>query len=239
MVIVGVVGILVEPSSLERRSMIMEKTHKLGAIALVAILLGGLTMFTSARAERVAEPPYTLVTREAAFEIRDYQAQVVAEVIVSGTMGQASNRGFSPLAGYIFGGNAPRAKIAMTAPVVRQQGTKIAMTAPVTRQATGTQQGETWKVRFIMPAGSTLATMPAPNNPNVALMEEPSRRYGVIRFSGLGSASTFESKAAELRNILAQRRLVPIGKPIFASYDPPWTLPFMRRHEVWLELPKP
>jgi hypothetical protein len=217
----------------------MKKTYKLSAAFLIVALVGALTMFSSAKAERVAEPPFTLVMREGAFEIRDYQAQVVAEVSVNGTMGEASNRGFSPLAGYIFGGNAPRAKIAMTAPVVRQQGTKIAMTAPVTRQATGPRSGDSWHVRFIMPAGSTLATLPAPNNPNVRLLEEPSKRYGVIRFSGLGGAGTFESKASELAGILAARRLVPIGAPIFASYDPPWTLPFMRRHEVWLELTRP
>lgn len=225
----------------------MKKIYQLSVAALIVALMGALTVFSSAKAERVAEPPYTLAMREGAFEIRDYQTQVIAEVTVSGSMGEASNRGFSPLAGYIFGGNAPRAKIAMTAHVVRQQGTKIAMTAPVTRQVTrqatgpqsGPQLGDTWKVRFIMPAGSTLATMPAPNNPNVRLLEEPAKRYGVIRFSGLGGASTFESKATELAGILAAHQLVRIGEPIFASYDPPWTLPFMRRHEVWLEITKP
>jgi SOUL heme-binding protein len=203
--------------------------------ALFIAVFGANAMPSQAKAERVAEPPFTLVTRDGDFEIRDYQAQVIAEVTMTGTMGEASNRGFSPLAGYIFGGNAPRTKIAMTAPVTRQQGTKIAMTAPVTRQATG----DAWKVRFIMPAGSTLASMPAPNNPNVRLSEEPGRRYGVIKFTGLGGEAIFNRKAVELAGILSARRLTPLGKPVFASYDPPWTLPFMRRNEVWMELAKP
>ena len=213
----------------------MKKTSKQTALAIVAIVLGTVSIFSAAKAERVAEPPFTLITRDGDFEIRDYQTQIVAEVNVRGNLSEASNRGFNPLAGYIFGGNAPRAKIAMTAPVTRQQGERIAMTAPVTRQASG----DAWKVRFIMPAGSTLATMPRPNDPNVRLFEETGKRYAVLKFSGLGSTNAFARKTSELTAILTRRNLTPIGKPVFASYDPPWTLPFMRRNEVWLELSKP
>ena len=210
----------------------MIKTSKRTVGIFVATIALALVPPMSAKAERVAEPPFTLITREGDFEIRDYQTQVIAEVTMTGTMGEASNRGFSPLAGYIFGGNAPRAKIAMTAPVTRQQGERIAMTAPVTRQGAD----GAWQVRFIMPAGSRLAAMPTPNNPNVRLSEEPARRYSVIKFSGLGTEVVFNRKTTELAAILSARRLTPIGKPVFASYDPPWTLPFMRRNEVWLEI---
>jgi hypothetical protein len=203
-------------------------------IALTAALIAG-AMSPMPVFAKAAEPAFTTIVREGNFEIRDYQSQVVAEVSVRGEMSQAGNRGFNPLAGYIFGGNQPRAKIAMTAPVTRQQGARIAMTAPVTRQAVGS----VWKVRFIMPAGSELATMPRPNDPNVRLSEEPARRYAVIKFSGLGSATDFAAKTAELTSTMNARRLVALGNPTFASYDPPWTLPFMRRNEVWLEITKP
>jgi hypothetical protein len=202
--------------------------------ALTAAFIAGALSPMPAFA-KTAEPPFTSVARDGNFEIRDYATQVIAEVSVTGDMNQASNRGFNPLAGYIFGGNQPRAKIAMTAPVTRQQGTKIAMTAPVTRQAAG----NVWKVRFIMPAGSQLATMPRPNDPNVRLLEEPARRYAVIKFSGLGDAAAFTAKTAELTTLMSARRLVALGSPTFASYDPPWTLPFMRRNEVWMEIAKP
>jgi hypothetical protein len=81
--------------------------------------------------------------------------------------------------------------------------------------------------------------MPRPNDPNVRLFEEPARRFAVIKFSGLGSANDFDKKATELGTMLQGRRLTPLGSPTFASYDPPWTLPFMRRNEVWLEIAKP
>jgi hypothetical protein len=210
----------------------MKHPMKSALVALSFTVIGAMPLPAFAK---TAEPPFTSVARDGDFEIRDYQTQVIAEVTVSGNMDQASNRGFNPLAGYIFGGNAPRAKIAMTAPVTRQKGTQIAMTAPVTRQGGDGQ----WKIRFIMPAGSTLATMPRPNDPNVRLLEEPGRRFAVIKFSGVGAEAIFNRKTAELTAILSARRLVPVGKPVFASYDPPWTLPFMRRNEVWMELAKP
>jgi hypothetical protein len=212
----------------------MKKISKRTALALIVALVGGVAVFKPASA-KVAEPPYTSVFKQDAFEIRDYATQVVAEVTVSSDSREPANDGFRPLAGYIFGGNAPRAKIAMTAPVTRQQGTQIAMTAPVTRQAAG----NAWNIRFIMPAGSTLATMPRPNNPDVRLLEEPGKRYAVVRFSGLGNQSALDRKTEELRGFLRGRGLTAIDTPVIAFYDPPFTLPFMRRNEVWLEVARP
>ena len=69
----------------------------------------------------------------------------------------------------------------MTAPVTQQGSEKIAMTAPVTQQG----DGNTWRVRFIMPSSYTMETLPKPNNPTVELKEVPAKRYVVIRFAGL------------------------------------------------------
>jgi hypothetical protein len=220
-----------EPFAAPSRKGDMNKPTKRAAFVLALALAGGIALPFTASA-KTPEPPFTSVIRDGAFEIRDYGTQVVAEVIVADGRGDPASQGFNPLAGYIFGGNAPRTKIAMTAPVTRQQGTQIAMTAPVTRQLAG----DAWKVRFIMPEGSRLATMPAPNNPNVRLLEEPGKRYAVVRFSGLSGADVLARKTAELNGFLAGRRLVGIGKPVIALYDPPWTMPFMRRNEVWIEI---
>jgi hypothetical protein len=203
------------------------------ALALIAAIVGVIALPTLATA-KTAEPPFTSVMRQGEFEIRDYATQVIAEVTVTEGRGDPANQGFRPLAGYIFGGNAPRAKIAMTAPVTRQHGTQIEMTAPVTRQAAG----EAWKVRFIMPEGSVLATMPRPNDPSVRLLEEPGKRYAVVRFSGTTSNSVWQRRTTQLQGFLTAQRLTSIGTPVFASYDPPWTLPLMRRNEVWIEIAK-
>jgi hypothetical protein len=208
-------------------------THfaKITPLIIPALISVGAAMPSLVKAQ-TPEPPFTSVVRDGNFEVRDYGVQVVAEVTTAGNGNEAANRGFRPLAGYIFGGNQPRAKIAMTAPVTRQSGTQIAMTAPVTRQSAG----ETWKVRFIMPEGSRLQNMPTPSDPNVRLLEEPARRFAVIRFSGLTNDAVFARKTSDLTTWMQARRLTGISEPVLAQYDPPWTLPFMRRNEVWIEV---
>ena len=215
--------------------MSMNKSPLRPALALLLPFLSAIGPASPSKAG-TPEPSFKRVMRDGVFEIRDYDSQVVAEVRVPEGRGDPASAGFRPLARYIFGGNKPRASIAMTAPVTRQQeGQSIAMTAPVIRQDAGAE----WKVRFIMPEGSTLATMPVPNDPNVRLLEEPAKRYGVISFSGFGSQATMAEKSEELRTWLQGKKLTPIGAPIYASYDPPWTAPFLRRHEVWLALAAP
>jgi hypothetical protein len=39
-----------------------------------------------------------------------------------------------------------------------------------------------------------------------------------------------------LRAFVAQQKLVAVGTPSLARYDPPWTLWFLRRNEVMLEV---
>ena len=86
----------------------------------------------------------------------------------------AIGKGFRIIADYIFGNNTTAQKVPMTAPVTQQDSQKIAMTAPVTQQG----DGNTWRVRFIMPSNYTLETLPKPNNPAIKLKEVGARRFG-------------------------------------------------------------
>jgi pentatricopeptide repeat protein len=60
----------------------------------------------------------------------------------------------------------------------------------------------------------------------------PSEKFAVITFSGL----VREKKYTEMLNLLNEemkkRNLEPKGAPILARYNPPWTLPFLRRNEL-------
>ena len=185
----------------------------------------------------VEEPPFRLVSRESGFEIRDYPALIVAGVTIDGSRAQAANRGFRPLAGYIFGANSPRAKIAMTAPVLTspapRDGEKIAMTAPVIQSPL---ESGRWVVRFVMPQGYTLASLPDPDDPRVQLVETPARRVAVMRFTGLWSETGLARKSAALEAGVRAAGLAPAGPPSFAFYDPPWTPPFLRRNEIMVPI---
>ncbi|OYY91699.1 MAG: heme-binding protein [Sphingomonas sp. 28-66-16] len=180
------------------------------------------------------EPPFTVTLAKGDFEIRDYPALVVADVSVSGDRKQAASKGFRLLAGYIFGGNGANDRIAMTAPVIQEAagGAKIAMTAPVL-QSGGEGQ---WRIRFIMPHGSTLETLPQPNNPKVHLHAIAPTRMAVVRFSGLARQDSIAAKTDALTRFIESEHRHAIGPPALAQYDPPWTLWFLRRNEVMIPI---
>lgn len=156
--------------------------------------------------------------------------------MVSGSSEAARNRGFQRLAGYIFGGNAARTSIAMTAPVAQGAGDvasgrsqSIAMTAPVAQGAAGQDR---WTIQFFMPADYTMESLPVPRDPAVVLARVPAETYAVLRFSGLGSARAVADKEAELDAALTGSGWTSVGEPVVWFYDPPWTLPPLRRNEV-------
>ena len=176
----------------------------------------------------VEEPPFQSRLRAGAFEVRDYPALVAADVEVDGDQGQAANRGFRILAGYIFGGNARREPIAMTAPVVL-----VRTDAPTAPGFVAPSNGRgRWRVRFFLPHALALETLPRPRDPRIVLARAPASRWAVVRFSGLAHPAAADAKAAELRAWMATRGLPVGGPPSLAQYDPPWTLWFLRRNEV-------
>ncbi len=204
--------------------------------AAVALLGAGLMVglaFSGVFGLAAEEPAYKLVLKDAAFEIRDYPALVVAEVTVPGSQKEAANRGFRLLAGYIFGGNRTRQSIAMTAPVAQVPTSEsIAMTAPVAQ----TEMAGQWLVRFTMPRQYTLASLPQPTDARVHLHETAPIRFAVIRFSGVATPAVVGARTAGLSRWLTQRGLHPSATSTLAQYDPPWTLWFMRRNEVMIAI---
>ena len=177
----------------------------------------------------VEEPGFRVRLRDGPFEVRDYPALVIAEVAVSGDQKQAANAGFRILAGYIFGRNARRESIAMTAPVTLfPTPDRIGVATPVA----GAFDAHRWVVRFTMPKRFQISSLPEPNDTRIRLRVAPSVRVAVIRFSGLAEPETVKAKADELKAWLEARGLHTAGAASLAQYDPPWTLWFLRRNEV-------
>lgn len=194
-------------------------------------LAAGLAAWATA-ATAVEQPDYIVVGSNGNIEIREYQPMIVAQANVQGERQAALSGGFRIIADYIFGNNLSSTEVAMTSPVTQQASEKIAMTAPVTAQA----GGGAWQVRFIMPSEYTMETLPKPVNPEVTLIEVPTRRVAAITFSGRSSDTSVAENEKALNTYLADKQLTPAASPIYASYDPPWTPPFMRRNEVLIEL---
>ena len=201
------------------------------------LIFSSLTLFLGGCAvSDVKEPVFTLVKEEEGYEIRDYAPMLVAEVEVSGERDRAINEGFRILADYIFGNNDGAADIAMTAPVTQQpaKGTAIPMTAPVTQQ----KAGDIWKVHFIMPSNYTMQTLPKPLDTRVRIFGQDAYRAAVIRFSGFGTEKTLRAREEDLRHWMGANALRPSAPALYAFYNPPWTLPFLRRNEVIIPVSK-
>ncbi|MEM7435070.1 MAG: heme-binding protein [Myxococcota bacterium] len=192
-----------------------------GAVAAFALRTNNVTYDT---------PKYEVTERTGDIEIRQYAPYIVAETIVDGDAGDAGNQGFRILASYIFGGNQPAEKIAMTAPV-NQAPKRIAMTAPVTQDA----RGERFAVQFMMPSEYRLEDLPKPNDARVTFREMPGRRLAAVRYSGTWSTKNYEANLAKLYSHLKARGFEPKGEPIWARYDPPFKPWFLRRNEILTE----
>jgi DNA gyrase inhibitor GyrI len=203
-------------------------------ILLLTLFIGGCSIVGT----KSPEPSWHSVRQDGDMEIRDYDPMIVAEVTTTGERYAAINAGFRILAGYIFGGNTAQTKIAMTAPVTQEstgaKSEKIAMTAPVTQEASENQNE--WKVRFVMPPEYTLASLPVPNDNRIKFLEIPAYRTAVIQFSGFNTDSNLSEHQKILMDWLAKNNITPIGKPIYAFYNPPWTLPFFKRNEVMVKI---
>jgi SOUL heme-binding protein len=189
---------------------------------LVTTLLAaaGLITALTATGRAYETAPYTVVQKEGPIEIRDYPA--LTTVSTSGAAADAERDGrFMKLFGYISGKNEKQEKIEMTTPVFMDQDKGVS------------------RMSFVVPAKIAAAGAPAPAQPDITVGIRPATRCVVLRFNGLQRKSNEEQALAELNKWVLAQKLAPIGEPIFAYYDSPWTPGPIRRNEVMLTLPLP
>ena len=226
-----------EPQS-SRRSVIRSA---FAALALF-VFIGSIPITLMA----IEEPSHRIVRTYPEFELRQYAPYLVAETTVDAGFDSAGNRAFRILADYIFGNNRAEQKIQMTAPVTQQpaaeggdqKGEQIEMTAPVSqRPATGTG-ADRYVLSFVMPRRFTLDTLPKPNDPRVTLREESARLMAVRRYSGRWTESNYRREEAALLAAVREQGYEPVGTPVYARYNSPFSLWFTRRNEVMVEVRK-
>jgi len=182
------------------------------------------------------EAKYTVIIKEGSYELRQYEPHIVAETTVDGDFDKSGNEGFRRLFKYISGENQKKQSIAMTTPVSQEAGSeKIAMTAPVSQEQTGGQ----WRIAFVMPSEYTMDTLPQPVDPKVALRQVPARRMASITYSGTWSKERYEEHKALLEAFMQKQKLHPLGEPVLARYNSPFTLWFLRRNEVLVPVQGP
>jgi len=200
------------------------------------VVWGFLTVICGAgNAMATEEAEYTVVLKEESFELRRYEAHILASTAVDGDFDSAGNKAFGKLFKYISGENKTRETVDMTSPVGQEAASEqIDMTSLVGQQ----QENGRWMVNFMMPAFFTLETLPEPKDSTVILRQVPARHIAAIRYSGLWSEKGYLRNKEKLDAWVQDKALSVIGEPIWARYDPPFMPWFMRRNEILLPVMK-
>jgi len=195
-------------------------------LRLAVFLVALLAYFTaSVPAMSYEEPEYSIVKKTDVYEVRQYKRRTVAEV----TYGEEDS-GFRVLFDYISGANKGSKEVEMTIPVT--QSKEIDMTVPVTQSTTGDKMS----MRFFLPMQYSKQNAPEPNDERVRIIDLPAEYFAVISYSGFASDGNFEEHYTKLKAALDKDGIVIKGPPIKATYNSPFTLPFLRRNEAMYPL---
>jgi hypothetical protein len=225
---------MVKPMPSIKSSAHSQLTARLPLAICVLLLQSGCSLFGIRSTD---EAPYSVLEEQGQYQIRQYESLLVATTIVDSDFDEAGKQAFRRLFNYISGDNRADREIAMTAPVLATEnavtdGEKIEMTAPVISE----KQDRGWRFSFVLPAGYTLENSPLPNDERVSLQQIPARKVASLQYSGSWQQERFDTNSELLLQWIREQQLQPNSLPRVAGYDPPWTLPFLRRNEVLVDI---
>jgi hypothetical protein len=161
--------------------------------------------------------PYVINKKYDTFEIRSYEASLFTSVKLStNEFKEASSKGFSILAGYIFGGNEKNEKISMTSPVA--MSLEDSMT-----------------VMFLVPKKFNKETLPQPSESQIEFRDEPAKTVAAITFGGWANDTKIEKYKEKLKAALDAEGIKYTNRFYYLGYNPPFEV-FNRKNEVIVEL---
>lgn len=165
------------------------------------------------------QPAYVVEDRIGQLELRRYAPRIEAHTRL-GVLDfeTALDEGYHRIAAYLRGEN--------------ELGEHLAMTAPVTIMP----RARTHSVAFVMPPDRTLLSLPLPNDPRISLVTIPEGRIAALRCHCRYTGETMLEQTRRLHERVAAADLDTRGQPVFAAFDPPTTLPWLRHAEIWIAL---
>jgi hypothetical protein len=183
----------------------------------------------------IEKPEYKLLSKENNFELRQYDPLVTAEVkVLAKNSFDAINQGFGTLANFISGSNISGQKICMTAPVTASASSeKIEMIAPVT-----VGSSKIYTVSFSMPRKYSIDSLPQPVDPRITIHLQAENQMAAVRFSGIFNNRNFSKHEKMLMEWLFKKGLKPVGSPVIAGYNPPFTPWYKKHNEVLIVFSK-
>lgn len=185
-----------------------------GVILLIFIIV---QLFAINGQKNIETYSYVVTKKYDAFEIRNYEASLFTYVKLSGNKYRdESSKGFSILAGYIFGGNDKNEKIAMTSPVAMSLEDSMTM-------------------MFMVPKKFKKETLPKPDQSEIKFQEEPKKTVAAIAFSGWANDEKIEKYKQKLKSALEAKEIPYTNRFFFLGYNPPYEF-FNRKNEIIVEL---
>lgn len=188
----------------------------LGILLLIFI---GVQLFAIKSQKNIETYPYKVTKTYDSFEIRDYEPTLFTSVKLSTkNYKESSSKGFSILAGYIFGDNDRNEKIAMTSPVA------MTLEDPIT-------------MLFMVPKKFEKEKLPQPNQPQIVFKKEPAKTVAAISFNGWADDDKIEHYKKNLKFALEKEEIPYTNRFYFLGYNAPYEV-FNRKNEVIVELSK-
>ena len=192
---------------------------KIITIALVSILLlfTFIQLYFLHLQRNIEIYPYVVKKKYKQFEIRSYETTLFTSVKLS-TKGykNSSSKGFSILAGYIFGNNERKEKIAMTSPVSMSLEDSTTM-------------------MFMVPKKLKKDMLPKPNQTGIEFKQEPAKTLAAIRFSGWANDTKIEKYKQHLKAALDAEGIKYTNQFYFFGYNAPFEI-LNRKNEILVEL---
>ena len=167
-------------------------------------------LLSTSNAMAYEEPDYKLIKTTDVYEIRQYKDRLAVQT----TQSTGQNGAFRRLFNYISGSNESSSKIAMTVPVIQSNSdSKSSMV-------------------FFLPKSFTKQSAPTPGAENVELITVKGGFYAVVKYSGRSTNQNYNKHSAILKEALRIDTIITIGDSMMATYNGPFTPPFMRRNEA-------
>jgi hypothetical protein len=175
-----------------------------------------LFFLISSKAMAYESAPYEVVEDLGEkIEIRKYQDLILAQVAKNDN----EDNSFRVLFKFITGKNDKNQEINMTTPVFQEvaKGNSI--------------------MSFVMPAEFKMEDLPKPTSGEIKFRKVENQKFIAIRFSGFRTENNFGENREKLIEKIKEKNIkADLENPIRATYDAPWTLPFLRRNEVLFKM---
>ena len=172
-----------------------------------------LLLLSTFKAMAYEEATYSIVYQNDVYEIRNYSERLAIQVNYTN-----QDSGFRRLFNYISGSNIDSKKINMTIP------------------ATQSNENGSMIMQFFLPSSFSKKNAPVPTDKDLRLITIEQGYYAVIKYSGRLTDKNFDKYRNILKNNLLKNDVEILSSAIRATYNGPFTLPFLRRNEAMFSI---